>query len=587
MRSGSSPPPRSRRRRSRRPWRTPSAPTPPGRFGVELPIAELMHEQPDGTSWAVWLRVEAAGFSATTAMSRLLRSGSAGVIPAAPAAGGRPHRRRLAVHAAARASGSTAAGSGWPTSGSAAARSRGPWRAKRTPEPYDGWSSPPPASPSTPSSRSAVPTRCSRSTLPAAAVPEPGRSSQWRSRRARGPRRARPLVPDPGTRLPAVEADEPGRSCWTPTATASSWSPSGRWARSPTGSTVTAAGVLRVTGRAYGLVDGSVGLATRNKRTRTFGPQVPGRRRTVRGDPAAPPRASTASVPGRSPSATTTSPASSRRARTAIEVPLRVSAALNASLPVPVATDALRGTRGPRAPTPSYASSLLRPLGAARGRYQQHRLQARSRTTGRSDPWRADALLLRRAGDRQRTVDPEGAAAPGQRPAGLLGGPGPQRARCPRAASRSWSTAASGTTCSARSPYYVDNMYQPEYHRKPDGQVIVQTFHGYPFKQMGHPHWATCSSRRRRSTRTTRARPSGTTSSPRRATPPRCSPATSTTTARCSRSATRATTCCTPPEADEIRAADPGVPRHRGRPDGCPLRPDVPRLPRRGRQAAR
>ena len=37
--------------------------------------------------------------------------------------------------------------------------------------------------------------------------------------------------------------------------------------------------------------------------------------------------------------------------------------------------------------------------------------------------------------------------------------------------------------------YYVDNMYQPEYHEKPDGQVIVQTFHGYPFKQMGHPHW--------------------------------------------------------------------------------------------------
>ena len=37
--------------------------------------------------------------------------------------------------------------------------------------------------------------------------------------------------------------------------------------------------------------------------------------------------------------------------------------------------------------------------------------------------------------------------------------------------------------------YYVDNMYQPEWHQKPDGQVLVQTFHGYPFKQMGHPHW--------------------------------------------------------------------------------------------------
>ncbi len=37
--------------------------------------------------------------------------------------------------------------------------------------------------------------------------------------------------------------------------------------------------------------------------------------------------------------------------------------------------------------------------------------------------------------------------------------------------------------------YYVDNMYQPTYHRKPDHQVLVQTFHGYPFKQMGLPHW--------------------------------------------------------------------------------------------------
>jgi CDP-glycerol glycerophosphotransferase len=37
--------------------------------------------------------------------------------------------------------------------------------------------------------------------------------------------------------------------------------------------------------------------------------------------------------------------------------------------------------------------------------------------------------------------------------------------------------------------YYLDNMYQPDFHRRPEGQVIVQTFHGYPFKQMGRPHW--------------------------------------------------------------------------------------------------
>jgi CDP-glycerol glycerophosphotransferase len=37
--------------------------------------------------------------------------------------------------------------------------------------------------------------------------------------------------------------------------------------------------------------------------------------------------------------------------------------------------------------------------------------------------------------------------------------------------------------------YYLDNMFQPEHHIKPAGQVMVQTFHGYPFKQMGQPHW--------------------------------------------------------------------------------------------------
>ena len=35
--------------------------------------------------------------------------------------------------------------------------------------------------------------------------------------------------------------------------------------------------------------------------------------------------------------------------------------------------------------------------------------------------------------------------------------------------------------------FYLDNMHQPIYHRKPPHQVQVQTFHGYPFKQMGQP----------------------------------------------------------------------------------------------------
>ena len=37
--------------------------------------------------------------------------------------------------------------------------------------------------------------------------------------------------------------------------------------------------------------------------------------------------------------------------------------------------------------------------------------------------------------------------------------------------------------------FYLDNMHQPIYHRKPAHQVQVQTFHGYPFKQMGRRNW--------------------------------------------------------------------------------------------------
>ncbi|MEP6666296.1 MAG: CDP-glycerol glycerophosphotransferase family protein, partial [Nocardioidaceae bacterium] len=37
--------------------------------------------------------------------------------------------------------------------------------------------------------------------------------------------------------------------------------------------------------------------------------------------------------------------------------------------------------------------------------------------------------------------------------------------------------------------YLLENMYQPSFHRRTQDQVIIQTFHGYPFKVMGHPHW--------------------------------------------------------------------------------------------------
>lgn len=37
--------------------------------------------------------------------------------------------------------------------------------------------------------------------------------------------------------------------------------------------------------------------------------------------------------------------------------------------------------------------------------------------------------------------------------------------------------------------YVMDNMHQPIYHVKREHQVVIETFHGYPFKVMGHGHW--------------------------------------------------------------------------------------------------
>ena len=124
-------------------------------------------------------------------------------------------------------------------------------------------------------------------------------------------------------------------------------------------------------------------------------------------------------------------------------------------------------------------------------------------------------------------------------------------------------------------------MFQPEYHRKAEGQVLVETFHGYPFKQMGLPHWrnlrlseAQIDSYRRRA-----ADWDYLVSPARYATPlltrdfgydgqvletgyPRNDVLKS-------------------PEAGDIRGRRAGVARHRGRRDGGALRADLPRLPRR------
>lgn len=42
----------------------------------------------------------------------------------------------------------------------------------------------------------------------------------------------------------------------------------------------------------------------------------------------------------------------------------------------------------------------------------------------------------------------------------------------------------------ARSKYLMVNVHQPDWHHKPEGQILIQTHHGYPFKLQGRRWWA-------------------------------------------------------------------------------------------------
>jgi CDP-glycerol glycerophosphotransferase len=169
-----------------------------------------------------------------------------------------------------------------------------------------------------------------------------------------------------------------------------------------------------------------------------------------------------------------------------VQVSLRIDADLATGLPVEVDTDDLEG-KVVRGPDGTLRLTLLRPIRDARGRYRQNQLQlaAPPAQLTRGILFRSyfgelatdngvsiQNQLQRRGSDLpvywavhdHSVVVPEGGI--------------PVVVNTPE-----WYRLINSVT------YYVDNMYQPTYHRKPAGQVLVETFHGYPFKQMGHPHW--------------------------------------------------------------------------------------------------
>lgn len=450
----------------------------PGVFGVEVPVGELAKGE-DADVWDVWVRVRVAGFDVRRPVTRLVRQGSAGAIPAAPLAGGgriiadwayqQPLRLRLdrtAIPAddvtldgrtvRGTLSAEVAEHAAKITLGSADASWTAPIGGARTFE----------------------------AVLPDEEAPAPGTPrahvlAVWNTEGRRvdlvpgahppGHRATGGLVLET-TRNGALVVNE-----WTLGATADEVR-------------VGSDGLLTVTGRLLGADVASLGLATRNKRVRVFGPSVEvadgrftatvalrhekyrfGLRPLSTGD--------------HDLTALVTHPGDAEP----VEVPLLVGADLGPALPLRVETDDLEGrvVRGPRA---EVRVTLQRPLGAGRGQYHQQMLRRRGPvSTGLRRGLLVRSYFGEQATDNgiavQKELQRRGSDLPVWWAVQDKSIPVPDGGIPVVVNSPEWYQLVFNAS------YYLDNMYQPEYHVKHDGQVLVQTFHGYPFKQMGHTHW--------------------------------------------------------------------------------------------------
>ncbi|MGL5826045.1 MAG: bifunctional glycosyltransferase/CDP-glycerol:glycerophosphate glycerophosphotransferase [Nocardioides sp.] len=172
--------------------------------------------------------------------------------------------------------------------------------------------------------------------------------------------------------------------------------------------------------------------------------------------------------------------------RTLPRAPVELSRGLSARLPIPLLTDRVQGHLVRGAET-GLQVALQRPIGAYGSDYQQNRLR-----TGRPSGSLTRGLLLRSYFGESATDSGVAIAAELRRRGSDLpvywavhghSVPIPDGAIGVIVQSPQWYELINSAS------YYIDNMFQPEYHQKPAGQVVVQTFHGYPFKQMGLPHW--------------------------------------------------------------------------------------------------
>ncbi len=448
----------------------------PGRFGVRFPLSELVRGSA-ATLWTVWVEVEVAGFTVERPVTRLVRSGSAGVVPAATLADGarvipvwqfarelklEVDRTAVTAHDVA-LRGDVLEGAFDPVTDAGlttislvrdngqpvnAVRQGGRWRL----------------------------------TVPQA-EPRAGRAAVWHVRAWTRTGSAVDVVPAQG------RLDGPDRGPLVLETARTGTIQVGRWTLGAFADEVAVSpdGVLEVSGRVVGPETAEVSLLTRNKRARTTGDVVPvsgGRFR--------------ATVElrqqkyrfGRWPL-----PIGDHDVRLAVtsgsgqpvDVPLLVSSAVSAHLPLKIDSARLEG-RVVRGPEGGVRITLQRPVGPARGRYNEHRL----RRSGPATDGLVRGVLMRsyfgeHATDNglsiQKALRARGSDLPVYWAVQDYSVPVPEGGIPVVVNTTEWFRLLFGIQ------YYVDNMFQPDYHRKAEGQVLAETFHGYPFKQMGLPHW--------------------------------------------------------------------------------------------------
>lgn len=451
-----------------------------GTFGASVPMSEVVAEAAQGTSWTVLLRVEAAGFTVTKRVNRLLRSGAAAVVPALTLRdGGRvvtewQHNRVLRLRvdfsgvrvAHARLEGRTVVGrlvddAAVDVRRVAAARPR--HRAEvAVPDGHP---------------------QEFRIELPDVATATDDTTDEWRIEG----------WSETGDRVALVPADDAltsyaGDGLILDTnrdgeLVARQW----RLGAVADAASVSPDGVLRIEGRTFGEPVASLCLAVASIRSRTAGPTTTvtdGRfvlecdlRHEVYRFGAWP-------LPlGDHDLTVQVTTVSGREASLAI----KTSSLLSDALPVKILTDKLEG-RVVRGPDAGVRVTLRRPMGSSRGAYGQHQMRLNPPVSGGL----TRGVLMRSyfgesATDNglsiQRELQRRGSDLPVYWSVHDHSIVVPEGGIPVIVNSEEWYRLLASVT------YYIDNMYQPEFHQKPEGQVLVQTFHGYPFKQMGHPHW--------------------------------------------------------------------------------------------------